>query len=98
MNRSKSVERSKQRVRLYHGQGQLPRNAQIGATSRVEPRRRTQTCDTIIREKGWEIAMKTVSRRQMLELCISRGLLVGATASSHSQLLAAWQQAEATAN
>jgi len=34
----------------------------------------------------------------MLELCISRGLLVGATASSHSQLLAAWQQAEATAN
>lgn len=44
--------------------------------------------------------MKTVrlNRRQILELCISRGMLLGATALSHSQLLAAWQQAEATAN
>ena len=44
--------------------------------------------------------MKTVrrTRRQMLELCISRGMLLGATALSHPQLLAAWQQAEATAN
>jgi protocatechuate 3,4-dioxygenase beta subunit len=38
------------------------------------------------------------TRRQMLELCISRGMLLSATALSHSQLLAAWQQAEATAN
>lgn len=44
--------------------------------------------------------MNTVkpNRRQMLELCISRGMLLGATALSHNQLLAAWQQAEATAN
>ena len=33
----------------------------------------------------------------MLELCISRGMLLGAPALSHSQILAAWQQAEATA-
>jgi protocatechuate 3,4-dioxygenase beta subunit len=38
------------------------------------------------------------NRRQMLELCISRGMLLGATALSQSQLLEAWQQAEATAN
>ena len=44
--------------------------------------------------------MKTVrpNRRQMLELCISRGMLLGATALSHSQLLVAWQKAEAAAN
>lgn len=40
----------------------------------------------------------TPSRRQMLELCISRGMLLGAPALSPSRLLAAWQQAEATAN
>jgi protocatechuate 3,4-dioxygenase beta subunit len=36
------------------------------------------------------------NRRQMLELCISRGFLVaGAAATSHRQLLAFWQQTEA---
>jgi len=40
----------------------------------------------------------TPNRRQMLELCISRGMLLGAPALSHSQILAAWQQAEAGAN
>ena len=40
----------------------------------------------------------TPNRRQMLELCISRSMLLGAPALSHSQILAAWQQAEAGAN
>lgn len=40
-----------------------------------------------------------LSRRQMLENCIVRGsLLAGATALSQSQLLAFWQQGEATAH
>src|SRR5688572_12468292 len=44
--------------------------------------------------------MQTVrpNRRQMLELCINRGMLLGTAALSHSELLAAWQQAEAAAH
>jgi catechol 1,2-dioxygenase len=38
------------------------------------------------------------NRRQMLELCISRGFLIGGMASlSHRELLAFWQQTEAQA-
>lgn len=41
---------------------------------------------------------KKLARREMLERCIVRGLLVGGAALSHSQLLAAWQQSEANAS
>jgi len=39
-----------------------------------------------------------LARREMLERCIVRGLLVGGAALSHNQLLAAWQQSEASAS
>lgn len=40
---------------------------------------------------------KSLHRREMLERCITRGLLIGGAAMSHSQLLAMWQQSEAAA-
>ena len=36
-----------------------------------------------------------LGRRQMLELCISRGCLTARAVMSQTQLLAFWQQAEA---
>ena len=46
------------------------------------------------------MAQTKPNRRQMLELCISRGLLMGSTAAvmSHTRLLGFWQQAEAQAH
>lgn len=38
------------------------------------------------------------SRRQMIESCISSGLLVGGVAMTQTQLLSAWQNAEAAAS
>lgn len=40
---------------------------------------------------------KAVRRREFLETCIVRGLLVGAASMSHAQLFAFWQKAETNA-
>ena len=40
---------------------------------------------------------KTIRRRDFLEKCIVRGLLLGAAAFSQTRLLAAWEEAQAKA-